>query len=137
MSNLLPAIGQSATRTFTVDDAAVQTFAALSQDHNPIHLDDAYAAQSRFGRRIAHGMLAGAFISAVLGNDLPGPGAIYLGQTLTFRAPVYIGDTLSVTVAVTAIRPEKRIVTLSTQAAKADGTVVVTGEATVMILEEQ
>jgi 3-hydroxybutyryl-CoA dehydratase len=127
----LPAVGQTATRSFTVDEAAVRAFANLSDDHNPIHLDDAYAARTSFGRRIAHGMLAGTFISAVLGNDLPGPGSIYLGQTLRFVAPVYIGDVLAVTVTVSAVRADKRIITLQTTCAKQDGTLVVTGEATI------
>lgn len=129
----LPAIGQVATRNFAVDEAAVRAFADLSHDHNPIHLDDTYAAQTSFGRRIAHGMLSAAYISSVLGGDLPGPGAIYLGQTLRFVAPVYLGDTLMVTLEVVAVRAEKRIVTLRTECRKQDGALAVTGEATVKV----
>jgi acyl dehydratase len=136
MSNSLPAVGQTASRSFVADEATVRAFSALSHDHNPVHVDDEYAARSRFGQRIAHGMLMGIFISAVLGNDLPGPGAIYLGQTLTFRAPVYIADAVTVMVEVTAVRADKRIVTLRTDVTKADGTLAVTGEATLMLLEE-
>jgi 3-hydroxybutyryl-CoA dehydratase len=129
----LPAIGQTASQVFVVDDAAVRAFANLSYDHNPIHLDDAYATLTSFGRRIAHGMLSAAYISSVLGNELPGPGAIYLGQTLRFVAPVYIGDTLTVTVEVVAAHVEKRIITLRTVCRKQDGVEVVTGEAMVKV----
>src|SRR5215469_6977994 len=73
-------------------------FAQVSGDHNPIHLDPNYAERSIFGKRIAHGFLIGSLISAVLGNELPGPGTIYLGQTLKFLAPIHIGDTVTVTV---------------------------------------
>lgn len=96
------AIGQSAERTFSVTDERVRAFAEVSEDRNPVHLDEAYAARTMFRGRVAHGMLLGGFISAVLGDDLPGPGSIYLGQTLEFLQPVRIGDQVKVKVTVTS-----------------------------------
>jgi 3-hydroxybutyryl-CoA dehydratase len=95
------AVGQIAERVFTVTDTRVRAFAEVSEDHNPVHLDEAYAEKTIFRGRVAHGMLLGGFISAVLGNDLPGPGSIYLAQTLEFLHPVRIGDEIKVRVTVT------------------------------------
>ncbi len=128
-------IGDSASRTKTITDADVQDFARATGDTNPVHLDDTYAAGTRFGRRIAHGMLTGSLISAVLGNDLPGHGAIYLGQEFKFRAPVYLGDTVTATVEVVAYREDKRIATLKTSCTNQDGVVVIEGEAVVIAPE--
>ena len=89
-------IGDTATYTRLVTEREIQLFAAVSGDHNPVHLDPEYAATTQFGECIAHGMLTGAFISAAIAMELPGPGTIYLGQQLSFRAPVLLGDTLSV-----------------------------------------
>lgn len=125
-------VGDSASRTKTITDADVQDFARASGDYNPVHLDEAYAATTRFGKRIAHGMLTGSLISAVLGNDLPGHGSIYLGQEFRFKAPVFIGDTITATVEVTAYREDKRITTLKTTCTNQDGVVVLEGEAVVI-----
>lgn len=125
-------VGDSASRTKTITDADVQDFARASGDTNPVHLDEDYAATTRFGRRIAHGMLTGSLISAVLGNDLPGNGSIYLGQEFRFKAPVFIGDTITATVEVTAYREEKRIATLKTTCTNQEGAVVLEGEAVVI-----
>jgi 3-hydroxybutyryl-CoA dehydratase len=125
-------VGDSASRTKTITDADVQDFARASGDTNPVHLDEDYAATTRFGRRIAHGMLTGSLISAVLGNDLPGNGSIYLGQEFKFKAPVFIGDTITATVEVTAYREEKRIATLKTTCTNQEGVVVLEGEAVVI-----
>ena len=127
----LPLIGASAQRTRALTDDAVALFALTSGDENPIHLDEDYAARTPFGRRIAHGMLTASLISAVLGNDLPGHGSIYLSQSLRFVAPVFIGDTITARVEVVATRAEKRLVTLRTECFNQDGVVVVTGEALV------
>jgi 3-hydroxybutyryl-CoA dehydratase len=132
----LPAVGARATRVRTFTDADIVRFAEVSGDRNPVHLDDAYAARSPFGRRVAHGFLTGSLISAVIGMDLPGPGSIYLGQTLKFLAPVYIGDTVTVSVEVIGVREEKRLVTLRTDCTNQDGKLVLTGEATVKYLGE-
>lgn len=89
-------VGQQAERLVTVGEADVAAFAAVSGDTNPVHLDEAYAATTPFKGRIAHGMLAGAYISALLGTELPGPGAIYLSQTLQFKRAIRLGDQVSV-----------------------------------------
>src|SRR6266567_27282 len=125
----LPAIGTQATLSRTITENDILLFALVSGDHNPIHLDADYAEQSFFGKRIAHGFLIGSLISAVLGNDLPGPGSIYLGQTLRFLAPIHIGDTVTVTIKVVALREDKRIVTLHTACTNQHGTLVLSGEA--------
>ncbi|HEX6481584.1 MAG TPA: MaoC family dehydratase [Ktedonobacteraceae bacterium] len=127
----LPAIGTRAERIRTITEADIVGFAEVSGDHNPLHLDPHYAAQTPFGGRIAHGFLTASIISAILGTDLPGPGSIYLGQTLRFLAPVRIGDTVTAGVEVIALREDKRIVTLRTDCVIQDGTLVLTGEATV------
>jgi len=129
-------VGARASRTKTITDADIRAFAAASGDTNSIHLDEEYAKTTRFGRRIAHGMLTASLISAVLGNDLPGLGTIYLSQTLAFKAPVYLGDTITATVEVTAFRSEKRIATLRTTCTNQEGTLVLEGEAVVIAPEE-
>jgi 3-hydroxybutyryl-CoA dehydratase len=114
-----------------VEDRVIQAFAEASQDRNPIHLDEGYAARTRFGRRIAHGMLSAALISSVIANQLPGPGTIYLSQTLAFRAPVFIGDTITARVVLKEALGRDRY-RLETTVTRADGTLVVSGEAIVL-----
>jgi 3-hydroxybutyryl-CoA dehydratase len=126
-------LGERADFSKTVTEADVTAFAGLIGDFNPIHVDAEYARRSRFGRRVAHGMFTAGLISAVLGNKLPGPGAIYLSQQIEFLAPVYIGDTVTAAVEVTAWRPEKRIITLKTDAHNQDGKQVVTGKAVLLV----
>jgi len=126
-------IGERASLTKTVSDADVATFAELIGDSNPLHVDEEYARRSRFGRRIAHGMFTGGLISAVLGNKLPGVGAIYLSQQIEFLAPVYIGDTITATVEVTAWQPDKRIITLMTDCYNQEELQVVTGKAVLLV----
>jgi len=101
-------VGQAATLSNTVSGANIVAFAEISGDRNPVHLDADYAATTMFKERIAHGMLSAAYISAVFGMKLPGPGAIYMSQTLKFKAPVKIGDTVVTTVKVAELMPEKR-----------------------------
>jgi len=107
-------IGQSESLSKTVTAEMIETFAAVSGDNNPLHLDADYAATSRFKERIAHGALSSSFISAVLGTLLPGIGAIYLSQNVRFLAPVKIGDTVQTTVTVTHLSAEKHKVRLKT-----------------------
>jgi 3-hydroxybutyryl-CoA dehydratase len=126
-------IGEKASFTKTVTESDVTTFAGLIGDFNPLHVDAEYARKSRFGQRIAHGIFTGGLISAVLGNKLPGPGGIYLSQQLEFLAPVFIGDTITATVEVTAWRSAKRILTLKTDAHNQKGTQVVTGKAVLLV----
>jgi 3-hydroxybutyryl-CoA dehydratase len=132
----LPTVGTRATRSHTISEADIAVFADLSGDHNPVHLDAEYAARSPFGQRVAHGSLVASFISAVLGNDLPGPGSIYLGQTLKFLAPVHIGDTITASVEVITVREDKRLVTLRTDCTNQEGKAVITGEAVVKYMGE-
>lgn len=129
-------IGATASRTKTITEADVRAFAQATGDANPLHLDEAYAATTRFGRRIAHGILSVGMISAILGNDLPGVGTIYLSQSAQFRAPVYLGDTITATCEVVKIREEKGIVTLRTTCTNQDGTLVLEGEAIVIAPKE-
>jgi 3-hydroxybutyryl-CoA dehydratase len=126
-------IGERASFTKTVTEADVTTFAGLIGDFNPIHVDAEYARKSRFGQRVAHGMFTGGLISAVLGNRLPGPGAVYLSQQIEFLAPVFIGDTITATAEVAAWRPDKRIITLKTDAYNQAGKQVVTGKAVLLV----
>lgn len=124
-------VGREAVRVRTVTDADIAAFADVSGDHNPVHLDEAFAQATPFKGRIAHGMLSAAWISAMLAGVLPGPGSIYLGQTLSFRRPVRPGDEVTVRVAVTAVDRDKGRVTLATTCTVA-GKTVVDGEATVL-----
>ncbi len=124
--------GASASRTRTITAHEIDLFAQASGDFNPLHMDEAYAATTSFGRRVAHGMLTAGLISAVLANDLPGPGSIFLSQTLQFKAPVFIGDTITATVEVLIYRPSRRIATLRTRCVNQAGTVVLEGEAMVI-----
>ena len=127
-------IGDSFSTTREVTDELIRKFAEVSGDHNPIHLDEEFAAGTRFGRRIAHGMLSGAFISAVLGYEFKERKIVYLSQTMRFTAPAFIGDTITTTATVTNIRQDKGIVTLETICTNQDGKITLTGEAMVMIL---
>jgi 3-hydroxybutyryl-CoA dehydratase len=126
-------LGQRASFGKTVTESDVTTFAGLIGDFNPIHVDAEYARKSRFGQRVAHGMFTAGLISAVLGNKLPGPGAIYLSQQIEFLAPVFIGDTITATVEVSAWRPDKRIITLKTDAYNQADKQVVTGKAVLLV----
>jgi len=125
-------VGQTARFSKTITEADILMFAAVSGDTNPVHMDAEHAAGTMFKERIAHGMLSAGLISAVLGTRLPGPGTIYMGQTLKFRAPVKIGDTVTAVVEVTALDPAKRRATLSTTCL-VGGKPVIEGEATVMV----
>ena len=129
------AIGDTATRTTVITAEMVETFARITGDSNPIHLDDDYAAGTRFGRRIAHGMFTASLISSVLANDLPGAGTVYLGQDVKFKAPVFIGDTITATVELVKYREDKRIATFRTTCTNQDGVLVIEGEAVVLAPE--
>lgn len=128
-------VGQSSALSRTVTDEVVTEFARTTGDTNPVHLDDGYARGTRFGRRIAHGMLAASYISRLLGTQFPGPGTIYLSQGLAFLHPVYIGDTLLVTATVTKFRADKGILTLQTAVRNQRGETVVSGEAVCLVTE--
>lgn len=125
-------VGQSAEISHTVTDQDIRAFAAVSGDDNPLHLDEAYAATTPFKTRIAHGMLSAGYISALLGTRLPGPGAIYISQSMNFKRPVRIGDEVKTRATVSAIDSERARVTLATVCEVA-GKAVVEGEAVVMV----
>jgi 3-hydroxybutyryl-CoA dehydratase len=123
--------GDSASTGKTITEADILLFAAVSTDTNPVHINAEAAAGSLFKERVAHGMLSAGLISAVLGTRLPGPGTVYLSQTLRFRAPVKIGDTVTATVTVTSLDAAKKRATLATVCTVA-GKPVIEGEAVVI-----
>lgn len=129
-------IGDTFSNSKQITDAVVRAFAELSGDYNPIHLDDEFAAKTRFGKRIAHGMISGALISAVLGYELKDRKIVYLSQTLKFTAPVFIDDTVTATATVRNIREDKNIVTVETICTNQNGETVVKGEAAIMVLPD-
>ncbi|MCX4372021.1 MAG: MaoC family dehydratase [Dysosmobacter sp.] len=126
-------VGQSANITKTITETDVYLFAGITGDLNPAHLNETYASGTRFQHRIAHGMLSAGLISAVLGTQLPGPGSIYMNQTLRFLTPVYFGDTLTATVTVKELIPEKNRAVLATEVVNQNGAVVTTGEALMLL----
>ena len=125
-------VGQTATLAKTITEADILMYAAVSLDTNPVHLDEDHASQTRFGGRIAHGMLSAGLISAVLGTRMPGPGTIYLSQSLIFRAPVRIGQTVNAVVEITGLNPSRKSATLRTRCMVKENTVI-DGEATVLV----
>ena len=128
-------IGDTFSATKQITDAVVRAFAELSGDYNPLHLDEEFARTTQFSRRIAHGMISGALISAVLGYEFKERKIVYLSQTMKFIAPVFIDDTVTATATVSNIREDKPVITLKTVCANQKGETVVTGEAVVMILD--
>ena len=125
-------VGMAERLTKTISSADVVGFAEITGDRNPIHLSEHFAAKTPFGTRIAHGLYTAGLISAVLGTRLPGPGAVYVSQTLNFRAPVKIGDTVEVEVIVAELNPERRRARLACACTVA-GQVVPDGEAIVKV----
>lgn len=126
-------VGASAFREFVITSELIFKFSEVTGDQNPIHLDETYASQTRFGRRIAHGMLLGGFISAVFAEDIPGPGAVYLSQTFKFTAPAYIGDTVTAKVEAIAIREGKPLVTFRTTCRNQADELLLEGEAVLLL----
>ena len=125
-------LGMSESYTRTIKDADIQQFAEMSGDTNPAHLDEEFAATTRFEKRIAHGMLSASFISTLVGTKLPGPGCLYMSQTLKFRAPVYISDEVTATVSITDLNERRGYVTFSTTCTVGD-TDVIRGEAMMLV----
>lgn len=125
-------IGQEAraSKCFTMED--VRQFAALSGDDNPLHVDEEYAAKGRFGKCVVHGILVSGLISKVLGTQLPGVGSIYLEQNLSFRKPVYVGETVTAHVRITEIRQDKNIITLETNVYNGREECVILGTARIL-----
>jgi 3-hydroxybutyryl-CoA dehydratase len=125
-------VGQSAEAAHVVTDADIQGFAQVTGDRNPVHLDEAYAETTRFKGRIAHGLLTAGYISALIGTELPGPGSIYVSQSLSFKRPVRIGDEVTTKVTVEAVDLGKGLVTLAT-VCTVRGKAVLDGQAVVMV----
>ncbi len=124
-------LGDSAEFSKTVSEADIYLYAGVTGDFNPAHINEVYAGKTFFKSRIAHGMLSGGFISAVIANQLPGPGTIYMRQELNFLAPVRIGDTITAKVEIIDINAGKNRIRLKTTCVIQDGTLVVDGEALV------
>lgn len=129
---MLPNVGDTASMSKSISTDEIEMFAKVSGDVNPVHMDAAFAEKTRFGGRIAHGMWSASLISAVLGTKLPGPGTIYLNQTLAFKGPVKPGETITATVKVLKVREDKRIVTLETYCENEEGRRILEGEAVVL-----
>jgi len=125
-------LGMEASFQRLVTEADINGFAEVTGDRNPVHLDASFAAKTMFKERIAHGMLTASYISAVFGTQLPGPGVIYISQTLNFRAPVRIGQTVTAKVRIVELFPAKRRVRFEC-ACTVEGKVVLEGEAMLMV----
>jgi 3-hydroxybutyryl-CoA dehydratase len=129
-------VGQTASYSKTVSERDIQLFAEVSGDHNPVHLDAEYAATTMFKERIAHGMFSGALISAAVACELPGPGTIYIGQTMRFTAPVKLGDTLTVRLEILEKLPKFRV-RVATRVFNQNDELVVDGEAEILAPRKQ
>lgn len=129
--------GDTVQKTHLVTQQLVETYGEVVGDRNPVHFDDAFAAETVFQKRIAHGMLIAGFISEAIGMDLPGPGCIYAKQDLCFTAPVYFGDRITVTIRVAEVAAERNRVTLETVCTNQDGQTVVKGTAVVLPRKER
>jgi 3-hydroxybutyryl-CoA dehydratase len=130
------AIGQEASCSKTMTETDLVVFAGLSGDFNPIHIDLEYAKETRFKQRIAHGMLTSSLLSQLLGVHLPGKGSIYVEQNIRFKAPVFIGDTVTAKATIQEIDEDRRILTLLTECFNQDEKLVLTGTAKMMVPEE-
>lgn len=130
-------LGMEASLERVVTEADIVAFAEVSGDKNPVHMDADYAAGTMFKQRISHGMLTASYISAVFGMELPGPGAIYISQTLNFRRPVMIGDSITATVSVLELWPAKQRVRFACTCRNADDKAVLEGEAILMVPARQ
>ena len=130
-------VGDTAEITKTIEQADIDAFAEVTSDHNPVHVDEEFAKTTRFGRRIAHGMLTASLISSVLANKLPGEGSVYLGQTLQFVAPVFPGDEITARVTVKQVRDDKPILKLETICMNQRDEIVIRGEATVLAADKR
>ena len=122
-------VGQSAERTKTVTEADLRAYAEITGDYNPLHFDDGFAAQTRFGRRVAQGGITAGMLNALVAMALPGPGTVFMSQTLTYHAPTYVGDTLTARVEVLNLKPDKPVCQLAFTVTNQDGKVVVEAQA--------
>ena len=130
-----PTVGQKATRTFTITEAMLRQYADLTGDLNPIHFEEDFTKRTRFGERIAHGGITTGIISALVGMELPGPGSVFMSQHLRFTNPAYVGDTLTATIEVKSVKPEKPVTELIIRVTRQDGAPVLEGEAWVYTVQ--
>lgn len=128
-------VGQSASLKKIFTSEELNCFSEMSLDKNPIHLDEDYAKNSIFGKRIVYGYLTASLFSGLIGSDLPGKGSIYLSQTLNFKKPVYINEEVTATVKITNIRADKPIITLETICTNGKGEIVIDGNAVIKLLD--
>ena len=122
-------VGQTASRSQRVTPEQVRAYAEITGDHNPLHFDEAFVARTRFGRLVAHGGITTGILHALVAEDMPGPGSVFLSQDWKFTAPVYIGDTITATAEVTSVHATKPVTQLAVRVTREDGTVVLDGEA--------
>jgi acyl dehydratase len=125
----VPDVGETASRSITLTEEHVEAFAELTGDRNPLHFDEAFAAGTRFGRRVVQGGLTTGLLHALVAMDLPGPGSVFLSQAWEFTAPVYIGDTITATATVTSVHDSKPVTGLEVRVERDDGEAVLEGEA--------
>lgn len=125
-------VGQRATRELAVDQEMVRKYAEITGDYNPLHFDAEFAAKTRFGRLMAQGGIATGLLHALVAMEMPGPGSVFMRQSWSFPAPVYIGDTLRAEATVKSVRPKRNMAELEFEVKNQDGTVVLTGEALVL-----
>ena len=125
-------IGMCASYSQTITDADIKSYAGLSGDNNPVHMSEEYANESRFKKRIAHGFMSAGFFSALFGTRLPGPGCVYVSQSLNFKRPVFIGDTVTATVVVESIDIDKKRIFFNTFC-KVKNKIVIDGKAEIFI----
>jgi acyl dehydratase len=121
-------VGQRARRSQTVTAHEVELYAQITGDRNPLHFDAAFAARTRFGRLVAQGGIASGMLNALVAMDMPGPGTVFLSQTLTYKAPTYLGDTLTAEIEVLSVKPDKPVCQLRATITNQDGTVLLEGE---------
>ena len=126
-------IGQAVERTTAITSELISAFAKLTDDTNPVHLDDDYAAGTFFGRRVAHGMITASLMAALIGSELPGPGSVYLSQSLEFKAPVFPGDVVTVRLEIEELDPAAKKVRLRTTARNQSGRAVIEGTGWVLL----
>lgn len=122
-------IGQTAERTKTITDADLRLYAEITGDYNPLHFDEAFAAGTRFGRRVAQGGITAGLLNALVAMDLPGPGTVFMSQSLTYRAPAYVGDTLTARVEVVSLKPDKPVCQLKFEVTNQHGEALLEAEA--------
>lgn len=121
-------VGQTAERTLTFTDREVEAYATITGDRNPLHFDEAFAAGTKFGRRVVHGGLTAGILNALVAEDLPGPGTVFMSQELKYLAPVYVGDTIKGQVSVLELHATKPVTKLAARVWRSDGTLVLEGE---------